>query len=77
MGKMVIIAAFDHLYMKGVSGVGFVEILYRFMLLALSDSHSSPVNINAYSPIVMPYTIGTGCMPTKLLNDLSSTGPST
>ena len=45
--------------------------------MAAAESHASPTSILAYSPIVMPYTTGTGCIPMKEENSRSSTGPST
>ena len=40
------------------------------------SSQPSPLIIFPYSPIVIPYTIGTGCNPMKLLLLKSKIGPS-
>jgi hypothetical protein len=52
-------------------------LILSYPFTASSLIHFSPISIFAYSPMVMPYTTGTGCMPTKERYFLSRTGPST
>ena len=58
---------------SNVPGIPIGDRLFGYFPPA---SHFSPLIIFAYSPIVIPYTTGTGCIPTKLLCSASNTGPS-
>ena len=56
--------------------ITFSNIAYPILFIPFL-SHPSSLIIIANSPTVIPCTIGTGCIPTKLLNFMSSIGPST
>ena len=63
----------------GMSGNGrviFGTSNFDFVGVLSIGIHLSPTIIFAYSPMVIPYTTGTGCIPTNDLKAGSSTGPS-